>query len=95
MRALQFIARYRGAVTGAALGEDMSSPITIMSPWNGGIGLIGNCGRKTPKLSDASTRETNINTAAHFMFLAGSRTNQSLASQFLLQFVAVHPVITI
>ena len=78
----KFIGRYRGAVTGTALWESMSFPITIVSPWNGGIGLTGNCGRKTPKPSDASTRETNINTAAHFMFLADSRTNRALASQF-------------
>jgi hypothetical protein len=57
-----------------------SSPITILSPWNGGIGLIGKRGRKTPNVCDVSAKETNIKTAAHFMFFAHIRINPLMAS---------------
>jgi hypothetical protein len=64
--------RYLGVVEDASLAEfrRISSPMTIVSPLIGGIGLIGKHGRKTPTPSDASARETNRNTAAHFMFSA-------------------------
>jgi len=39
-------------------------------PLNGGIGLTGKRGRKTPKLSAASAKKTTTNTAAHFMSAA-------------------------
>jgi hypothetical protein len=55
--------------------------MTITSSRNGGVGLTGNRGRKTADSSDVSASEINRNTAAHFMFLAGSRTNQALASK--------------
>jgi hypothetical protein len=51
-----------------------------MSLLNGGIALTGKRGRKTAKLSDASARETTINTAARFMFLALIRIHYSVAS---------------
>jgi hypothetical protein len=54
--------------------------MTMVSPLNGGAALIGKRGRKTPKLSDASAKETNRNTAAHFMFSALIRSDRALAS---------------
>jgi hypothetical protein len=66
---LRFNARYFRAGRGASLGEfrSMSSPMTPVSPLNGGVALTGKRGRKTPKLSAASARKTATNTAAHFM----------------------------
>jgi hypothetical protein len=65
----RFCGRYLGAGTDASLGEfrSMPSPMTPVSPLNGGVALTGKRGRKTPKLSAASARRTATNTAAHFM----------------------------
>jgi len=65
----RFYADYFGALADASLAEfrSVSSPMTPVSPLNGGIGLTGKRGRKTPKLSAASARKTTTNTAAHFM----------------------------
>jgi hypothetical protein len=64
-----FYADYFRALEEASLAEfrSMSSPMTPVSPLNGGIGLTGKRGRKTPKLSAASARETTTNAIAHFM----------------------------
>ena len=62
--------------------RSVSFPIAITSPRNGGAALTGYCGRKTADPCDTSARETNTNTAAHFMFLACSRTSRTLASKF-------------
>jgi hypothetical protein len=66
---LRFNARYFRAGRGASLGEfrSISFPMTLVSPLNGGIGLIGKRGRKTPKLSAVSAKRTTRNTAAHLM----------------------------
>ena len=65
----RFYADYFGALEDASLAEfrSISSPMTPVSPLNGGIALTGKRGRKTPKLSAASARRTTTNTAAHFM----------------------------
>jgi hypothetical protein len=65
----RFYARYFGPVRDASLPgfRSISSPMTPVSPLNGGIALTGKRGRKTPKLSAASARKTTTNTAAHFM----------------------------
>jgi len=64
-----FYARYFDAEGDAFLAEfrSISSPMTPVSPLNGGIALTGKRGRKTPKLSATSARKTTTNTAAHFM----------------------------
>ena len=65
----RFDADYFGALEEASLAEflSISSPMTPVSPLNGGIGLTGKRGRKTPELSAASARRATTNTAAHFM----------------------------
>ena len=65
----RFQADYFGALKDAFLAEfrSISSSMTPVAPVNGGIGLTGKRGRKTPKLSTASERRATTNTAAHFM----------------------------
>ena len=70
---------------GAVFEKSMSFPTTIVSPLNGGAALIGKRGRKTPKLPDASIRETTRNTAAHFM-LCGSYQKRSGDGKLILRF---------
>jgi hypothetical protein len=43
---------------------------------SGGSGLTGKSGRKTANVCDASTRETNINTAANFLPVAFIKINR-------------------
>lgn len=62
-------ARYFGAEGDAFLADlrSISSPSPPVSPLNGGIGLTGKRGRKTPKLSPARARRTTTHITAHFM----------------------------
>jgi len=52
----------------------------IAPPLNGGDAFAGKSGRNTANTCEANAMETTMIAAAHFMFLAGSRTNQALAS---------------
>lgn len=73
---------YQSPVSEAFLAERRirSSPITIMSPLNGGAGLTGKSGRKRAKAWDASAKETSMGTAARFMFTAANTFIEVLAS---------------
>jgi type II secretory pathway component PulF len=49
--------------------------MTIAPPLSGGSGLTGKRGRTTANVCETNARETNVNTAAHFMFAALIRIN--------------------
>jgi hypothetical protein len=57
--------------------------MTITSPENGGVALIGKRGRSTPKLSNINAKETIVDTAADFISSAHIRISRFLASQIL------------
>jgi len=73
---------YLAPVSEAFLAERRirSSPVTITSPLNGGVGLTGKSGRKRAKAWDASAKETSMGTAARFMFAAENTFIEVLAS---------------
>jgi hypothetical protein len=54
-----------------------SFPMIITWPSNGGAGLTGKGGRKTANACDKSAKETSMDTAAHFMFVA-KKTSQKV-----------------
>jgi hypothetical protein len=63
-----------------AKAADQSSPMITISSLYGGEGFAGKSGRKTANACDASAKETNINTAAHFMFAAKNAFTEDPAS---------------
>jgi hypothetical protein len=52
----------------------------VASPLNGGAGLTGKSGRKTANASNALTKETNIKTAAHFIFTVKNASYRRFAN---------------
>jgi hypothetical protein len=73
---------YLGTVIAVSLAETRtkSSPMTIVSPLNGGGGLAGKSGRKTANACDISARKTSVDSAPHFMFVAKNTFTESLSS---------------
>jgi hypothetical protein len=92
---LRFNARYFRAGRGASLGEfrSMSSPMTPVSPLNGGVALTGKRGRKTPKLFRCKRKENGHKHRCTFHAGGFYRMNPPMASKFSLQFVGRGPLI--
>jgi hypothetical protein len=44
--------------------------MTITSPLDGGAGLAGKSGRKTPNACDTNVKEMSVDATAHFMLVA-------------------------